>query len=763
MTDRPPPDLSHPSLYLNRELSLLEFNQRVLAQALDAGTPVLERLRFLTISSTNLDEFFEVRAASHGERAAYGSPLRSVDGLTSGETLIAISKRAHELVEDQYEVLNDALLPALEEQGIRLLKREAWSDEQRRWIKRHFKRAIEPVLTPMALDPAHPFPRILNKSLNFVVLVEGDDAYGREAGLAIVQVPRALPRIIELPPESGAGVDDCVLLSSIIHAHIERLFKGMRVHGCYQFRVTRNGDLWVDEEEVGDLLKAIEGELPERHYAEAIRLEVAQDCSEDIARFLLDKFDLAPRDLYRVRGPVNLHRLQSLYELVERPDLKYEPFVPRLPRRASAGESIFDAIRLGDIVLHHPYEAFSPVVELLRQAAADPGVLAIKQTLYRTGGDSAVVAALIEAAHAGKQVTAVIELRARFDEQLNIDLAMRLQEVGANVVYGIVGYKTHAKLLMVVRREGESLRRYCHLGTGNYHVGTARTYTDIGYLTAREDVGEDVHRLFMQLTGLGAEEELAVLLQSPFTLLPKLIELIEAEGEHARAGQPARIIAKMNAITEPLVIQALYRASQAGVEIDLIVRGACCLRPGVPGVSERIRVRSIVGRFLEHSRLYFFLAGGEQRLFCSSADWMSRNLRRRVESCFPIDDPGIRERLVREDLEIYLAPNVLAWELDAEGRYTRSQPTNGTALRDAQRELLETVAGSVGGESDAHASEELGLLGDVVSRQGMPHEPPLGKRELKRRARDRKSRRRDEDGSASSMKTNGKPKKKDQS
>ena len=687
-----PDDLADPRLFINRELSLLEFNRRVLEQAKDETVPLLERLRFLSISSTNLDEFFEIRVASHKERASYATGRVSLDGRTSQQTLQEIKRSASDLVAEQYRVLNDLLLPALEGEGIRLLRREEWDGEQRRWLARYFRRQVLPVLAPVGLDPAHPFPRILNKSLNFVVPLEGDDAYGRDTDLAVVQVPRSLPRILQMPSEVGGGPHAYVMLSSVIHAHIDELFPGVATAGCHQFRVTRNGDLWVDEEEVEDILQALRGELPERRYSEAVRLEVAEDCPDTVARFLLGKFELSADDLYQVDGPVNLHRLVALHELVDRPDLKYEPFVPRIPRRILRGESIFDAIRAVDVLLHHPYESFQPVLELLRQAAADPDVLAIQQTLYRTGGQALVAEPLIEAARAGKQVTVVVELRARFDEAENIDLATRLQDVGANVVYGVVGYKTHAKMLLVVRREAGELRRYVHLGTGNYHPGTARAYTDIGFLTADPVIAEDVQRVFAQLTGVGRVRELERLLQSPFTMHERLVALIDAESERARAGEPARIVAKMNALTERATIQALYRASQAGVRVELIIRGPCCLRPGIPGISENVTVRSIIGQFLEHSRLWWFQAGGEGRLYASSADWMSRNLLRRVEVAFPIEDPAIRNRLLREDLEVYLENDVAAWVLRSTGTYERvPHPDAAESPRDAQATLLETI------------------------------------------------------------------------
>ncbi len=703
MIDAKPIDLADPSLFINRELSLLEFNRRVLAQARDTLTPLLERLRFLTICSTNLDEFFEIRVASHRERAAFGTAQVDPDGRTSQDTLNAVSQTAHELVDEQYRVLNEVLLPELEAQGIRILRRADWTEEQRAWIRNSFQTEVKPVLTPMGLDPAHPFPKILNKSLNFVVLVEGEDAYGRRSGIAVVQVPRALPRVNEVPEKLKSARHDYVLLSSVIHEHIGDLFPGMNVTGCYQFRVTRDGDLWVDEEEVDDLLKALEGELPERKYAAAVRLEVTRECPEHIARFLLGMFELPERDLYRVNGPVNLNRLAALHQLVDRPDLKYAPFVPRIPRSFDRAESMFEVLKRGDILLHHPYESFVPVLDLLRQAAGDPDVLAIKQTLYRVGPQSPVVDALIEAARAGKEVVVVVELRARFDEAENIDLATRLQEVGAKVVYGIVGYKTHSKMLLVVRRDGNDLRRYVHLGTGNYHTGTARVYTDFSLLTARPEFGEDVDKLFVQLTGLGRVRELEKVLQSPFTMHKRMIQLIDQEAENARAGKPARIRAKMNALTMPEVIRALYSASQAGVQIDLIVRGACCLRPGVPGVSENIRVRSIVGRFLEHSRIFCFHSLGADLTYCSSADWMTRNLARRVEVCYPIEDPTLKQRAIREGLEAYLADDFQAWTMNPDGKYDLVRPAG--APRVAQRILLEQLTASDDLERRTDAAE----------------------------------------------------------
>ncbi len=678
-----PDDLDAPELYSNRELSIIQFNERVLALAHDPSVPLLERVRYLTISCSNLDEFFEVRKASYQELVGTKAP--SVDGRSTAELLRDIARHAHALVEEQYRTVNEVILPALAAAGVRVRRRADWSDGEVVWATRYFFEHVEPVLTPVALDPAHPFPKILNKSLNFVVLLQGNDAFGRDANIAVVQIPRTLPRLIQVPSDVSGGRHDFVMLSSIVHANVEQLFPGMTVTGCYQFRVTRNSELWVDEEEVEDMLKALEGELPDRRFAEPVRLEVAKELPEEIAHFLLERFGLPQQDLYRVDGPVNLNRLSALYSKVDRPELKYAPFVPRVPRFLSRGADLFESIRAGDIVMHQPFESFQPVVELVRRAASDPNVVAIKQTLYRTEENSQIVAALREAARAGKQVTIVVELLARFDEQGNINLANELQDAGAQVVYGVFGYKTHAKMLMILRREGETLRRYVHLSTGNYHSGTARAYTDVSYLTANPVFGEDVHKLFNRLTGLGQAQRLGALFDSPFTLRQEILRLIEAEAENARAGRPARIVAKMNAVTEPQTIRALYRASQAGVEIDLIVRGACCLRPGIPGVSERIRVRSVLGRFLEHSRLYYFEAGGERRLFASSADWMGRNLFQRIETCFPILEPRIKERLLEECLFNYLSDDVACWHMTAEGTYVR----RGT--RDLHRELVERI------------------------------------------------------------------------
>jgi polyphosphate kinase len=661
-------NLQAPRLYINRELSFLEFNQRVLEQAKDPGIPLLERVKFLCISCTNLDEFFEIRVASLKELAEAGATQSGPDAMSPQEQLKALAARATLLVDEQYALLNEVLLPELSNHGVVFLSPESWSDGQAAWIGEYFAREVEPVLSPLALDPARPFPKILNKSLNFAIVVEGEDGFGRNSGLAVVQAPRSLPRLIRLPDELGRR--QFVFLGTIVEAFVSKLFAGMSVRGCYQFRVTRNSELFVEQEEVDDLLRAVEGELASRRYGDAVRLETAHDCPEEILAFLRDQFALTPDDLYRVAGPVNLNRLMALYDLTDIAELKYPSFTPGTPEGVRVGSDLFATLRAGDVLLHHPFQAFGPVTDFIKQAAADSQVLAIKQTLYRAGTDSTIVGVLAEAAQAGKDVTVIIELRARFDEETNIDIATKLQEAGAHVMYGVFGFKTHAKLVMVVRREEGGLRRYCHLGTGNYHARTARLYTDYGLMTANEAIGEDIHEIFLQLTGLTRVPRLRKLLHAPFSLHRAILAKIEREAEHARTGKPGRIIAKLNALTEPAVIQALYRASQAGVEIDLIVRGLCCLRPGIAGVSDRIRVRSIVGRFLEHSRVYCFDNDGRREIYCGSADWMERNLFRRVEVAFPVESAELQSRIV-DELNMYLLDDVQAWGLSADGRYAR--------------------------------------------------------------------------------------------
>ncbi len=656
---------------INRELGLLEFNRRVLAQAEDPDTPLLERLRFLCIFSSNMDEFFEIRVAGLKEQMRLNPHHAGPDGITARQALKEIAKQTHGLVTRQYQVLNEHVLPALSDEGIRFHKRAQWTPEQAKWIRDYFFSDLMPVLTPIGLDPAHPFPNVLNKSLNFVVELSGKDAFGRNSGMAVVQAPRSLPRVIQLPREVASCEYSFVFLSSILHAHVGELFAGMEVLSCNQFRVTRNSDLFVDEEETKNLREQLQGELPHRHFGDAVRLEVSDMCREATVEFLLRQFNLSRDDLYQVAGPVNLVRLMAVPDRVERADLKFPPFTPGMPNQIIRQPDIFKAVSAGDILLHHPFQSFQPVIDFIAQAAEDPDVLAIKQTVYRTGTDSELMRQLIAAAQRGKEVTAVVELFARFDEEANINWAKQLEDAGAHVVYGVVGHKTHAKLAMVVRREKGQLKRYAHLGTGNYHARTARLYTDFGLLTCNSELCSDVNEVFMQLTGLGRAHSHIHLFQAPFTLHSKLVAAIRNETRHAKQGKPAAIIAKMNALLEPEVIQALYEASQAGVKIDLVIRGVCALRPGIKGVSDNIRVRSILGRFLEHSRIFYFHNGGKEDVYLASADWMDRNFFRRIETCFPVLEPKLKRRVINEGLKPYLRDNVKAWQMNPDGSFQR--------------------------------------------------------------------------------------------
>jgi polyphosphate kinase len=681
--------------FLNRELGLLAFNRRVLALAADDAVPLLERLRFLTIVSSNLDEFFEIRVAGLKEQIKLGVKESGPDGRSPGEVFALVTAQAHTLVAEQYRLLNEVLLPALAREGVVFPKRESWTEAQRTWIRDYCFRELLPVLTPIGLDPAHPFPRVLNKSLNFAIELEGRDAFGRTSRAAIVQAPRALPRLIRLPADVAEAPYAFVFLSSILHAHVDVLFGGMQVKGCHQFRVTRNSDLFVDEEEIKNLRIAVQSELLHRHFGDAVRLEVAEGASQPIVDFLLQQFNLGVEDLYRVDGPVNLYRLREVPDQVERPDLRYAPFQPGLPSTLAGRNDIFATLSKQDVLLHHPYESFLPVIEFIRTSVTDPRVIAIKQTVYRTGTDSELMEILVEAARRGKEVTVVVELLARFDEEANIGWASRLEEAGAHVIYGVVGYKTHAKMALVVRREdtaqGPALRRYAHLATGNYHPRTARQYTDFGLLTANEEICTDVHEVFKQLTGLGRASRLKHLWLSPFTLHKRVVAAVRNEARIAKEGKPARIIAKMNSLLEPELIAELYLCSQAGVQIDLIVRGGCALRAGVPGLSDNIRVRSIVGRFLEHSRVFYFLNEGAENVYLASADWMDRNFFRRIELAFPVLDPALKQRVIKEGLLAYLEDSPQTWVPNAEGEYERAAPKRGRA-RMTQEELLYTLA-----------------------------------------------------------------------
>lgn len=683
-----------PNSYINRDLSLLQFHLRVLAQAASPRHPLLERLFFLMIFSSNIDEFFEIRVAGIMQKLNLGDVSTSAHGMRPSEILNEISAVTHCAIDEQYRILNEDILPALAKEDIRYLKRDELNAEQSAWMKRYFIEQVAPVLTPISIDPAHPFPRLVNKSLNFIATLEGKDAFGRDIDLAIVPAPRSLPRVIRLPNELTGGKEHHIMLSAVIHEHIGDLFPGVKVTGCHQFRLTRNADLDLADD-VDDIAKALEGELENRRFGDKVRLEVTTDCPTPISDYLLNEFDLHDNQLYRVNGPVNLTRLLFDFNI---PELRYKPFTHIIPKpfrrefdKLDKTTSMFAAMRKGNVLVHHPFHAFSPIVNLLWQAANDPKVLAIKQTLYRSGTNSEIVQALAAAARNGKEVTAVIELRARFDEASNIAVANYLQEAGAVVVYGIVGYKTHAKLMLIVRREDDKIRRYVHLGTGNYHAANAKVYTDYGLFSADPDISEDVHKIFHELTGMGKPANLKKLLHAPFTLHDKLMSFIDDEITHANAGKKAHIIVKVNALTERRLIDKLYDASQAGVKIELILRSMCCLRPQVQGLSENITVRSVIGRFLEHTRVYYFYNNGDQRLYCGSADWMDRNLFHRVEVAFPIEDKKLFEQIYQDGLLNYLQDNVQAWVLSGDGKWQQTRPAEDEPLHIAQDHLLKVI------------------------------------------------------------------------
>jgi polyphosphate kinase len=676
---------------LSRERAMLEFNRRVLAQAHREDVPMLERLRYICIVSSNMDEFFEVRFADYIES------LRQPGSGASLRELAVVAAEAHAIIDEQYATFNDEVMPRLQRNGIVILNHADRDEAQRRWVSRFFEAQVKPLLVPIGLDPAHPFPQVANKSLNFIVRLSGKDAFGRENTTAIVKVPRVLPRVIRLPQQITDGCQGFVLLTSVIRAHLAELFPGREVEAFSQFRVTRDSDLEVDEDDVTNLRQALRSGLTTRHYGQAVRLEVVNTCPRELSDFLLQQFDLPEAALYRVNGPVNLVRLNQLIdqanERTEPPMLRFkahEPIWPegRLPRE----KSIFATLRRGDVFLHHPFESFDPVIQFLREAVYDPDVLAIKQTIYRTGSESPLMDLLIEAARRGKEVMCVVELKARFDEEANINWAERLEAVGVQVVYGIVGLKTHAKLLLVTRREEKNvgkgleattrLRRYAHMSTGNYNPKSARLYTDVGYLTADKELTADADAVFQQLASLGKTKPLSALLQAPFTLHKKLLQHTARVADAARAGLPARIVVKVNALTDPALIEGLVRAGQAGANIDLIVRGACMLPPGIAGVTERIRVRSVVGRFLEHSRVIYFRWGAadkDETLYLSSADWMSRNMFRRIEVAWPVRDAAMRQRVIDECLVPYLLDACDAWVLHSSGRYVRVSSDGASA------------------------------------------------------------------------------------
>ena len=680
------------ALYLNRELSLLEFNRRVLAQAEDPSIPLLERLRFLCIVSSNLDEFFEVRVASllaqhqlESSHLAIPAPLKAM--------LDRASTECRQIITHQYALLNDEILPQLSAQGIHLLRRNERNPAQREWVKQYFDKEVRPLLTPIGLDPAHPFPQVINKSLNFIVELAGKDAFGRGTGIAIMKAPRVLPRVIRLPDELSdkKGASYC-LLTSVIQAHMADLFTGREVVSFSQFRVTRNSDLWVDEEEVTNLRQALQSELHSRNYGVAVRLEVGRACPPHLADFLLDQFNIDRSRLFAVDGPVNMGRLLEIVNSNSQPQLKFTPFTPGFPPKL-IDQDMFGVLRKQDVLLHHPFESFQPVIDFIKGASADPSVLAIKQTIYRAGMNSELMEALIGAALRGKEVTVIVELMARFDEEANINWAERLEHAGAQVVYGVVGLKTHAKMALVIRREAGGLRRYAHLGTGNYNPTTAKHYTDFGLLTADPALTAEVNEVFIHLTSLTRPKQLDGIWLAPFSLHKQVIKAIRNEATIARQGRPGRIVAKMNSLTDESVIRALYEASRAGVKIELIVRGACSLRPGVPGMSENIRVRSIVGRFLEHTRVYYFRNDLAHDVYLSSADWMNRNLFRRVEVAFPVRPPALKRRVIREGLQPYLKDNVNGWDLGSDGHYRRRKARSGQPARSAQQLLMEMLGG----------------------------------------------------------------------
>ena len=679
------------SHFISRELSWLEFNQRVLDEALDASNPLLERVKFFIITSSNLDEFFEVRVAGLKQQIESDVVERSVDGKTSSETLRAIRRRVRAMIEQQYRCWREELLPALAKNQIHLLDYQHLEATDRTWVEQYYRANVRPVLTPLGIDPSHPFPQLLNKSLNIVVQLEITRAGETDRRLAVVQVPRVLPRLVRLPREDDRR--DFIYLGHLIGHYLADLFPGTKILGFWHFRVTRNSELYIDEADVNNLLKAVENELHNRRKGAAVRLEVEASCPAEISHFLLETLELDGDDLYIIDGPLNPVRLMAIYEGDHSPELRDKPFVAPVAPAFRGASELFSVIRQRDVLVHHPYESFASVVDFLEQAAADPHVLAIKQTLYRTGGDPRIVGALMDAVRNGKQVTAVTELKARFDEANNIAWARRLEEAGVHVVYGIVNYKVHSKIALVVRRDDDGLRRYVHLGTGNYNPSTARLYTDLSLFTAQPDFGEDATNFFNLLTGISHFQGAKKLILAPFTAHETMMAHVKHEAAAARAGKPARIIAKMNSLVDQELIEALYTASQAGVKIDLIIRGICCLRPGIPGVSEHITVRSIVGRFLEHSRIFYFENGGAPKVFLGSADWMPRNFFRRIEVVFPVEDPALRERIVTQILALQLADNTKASLLAPDGTYARPARKKDADLRGSQVEFMALALG----------------------------------------------------------------------
>jgi polyphosphate kinase len=714
------PQKSGPAHFINRELSWLEFNQRVLDEALDPKNPLLERVKFFCITSSNLDEFFEVRVAGVKQQIESDVVERSVDGLTASETFRAITRRVRRMVEQKYTCWNEDLRPALEKNGIRFLNFNSLTKADQAWIDEYYRAQVRPVLTPLALDPAHPFPQLLNKSLNIIVRLEMMQNGQMLRHLAVVQVPRVLPRLVRLPRDNGQ--QDYLFLGNLIGHYLADLFPGTTILGYWHFRVTRNSELYIDEEEGANLLKAVENELHNRRKGDAVRLEVEKDCPLDLRSALLGTLNLNEDDLYIIDGPLNPTRLMAIYEGDHSPELRDPPFVAPVAAALQEQTDLFSTIRERDVLLHHPYDTFDTVVKFLQQAADDPRVLAIKQTLYRTGGDPRIIGALMNAVRNGKQVTAVVELRARFDEANNIQWARQLEEAGVHVVYGLVGYKIHAKMCLVVRRDEDIIRRYVHVATGNYNPTTARLYTDIGLLTCKPSFGEDATNLFNLLTGISQFQGMQKFLVAPFELHDRMLALIKREIENANKGLPARVIAKMNALVDKQIIEALYQASQAGVEVDLIVRGICCLRPQVKGLSENITVRSVVDRFLEHSRVFYFENACQPEIFIGSADWMPRNFFRRIEVVFPVEDGNVRERIISEILALPLKDTAKARIMKPDGSYARTTLKRGeTSVRSQMEFIKRTMQG--------HGNEQRGKKAKTKYPKVkiIPRPPPLKK------------------------------------
>lgn len=662
--------LTYPPLrLLNRDTSILAFNERVLSLAQNSDYPLLERLRFLCIVSSNLDEFFEVRAAPHVDAMRDDEQQSDINV----QSYQAIAEVAHALVDKQYQIFNAELMPALAEQGIHLVSHSDRTLQQRRWVSQYFENEVRPLLVPVALDPSHPFPQVANKSLNFIVSLGGADAFGRRNNIAIVKVPRVLPRLIKLPKNLSGRQQKFVSLSSVIRSHLTSLFTGREVINFSQFRVTRHSDLAVDEEDVKNLRTALRKGLVQRNFGDAVRLEVSHGCDERLSKFLLQQFDLPKQSLYRVHGPVNLVRLMQLADLAEGNDLKFKSFEPKISAQLVANQSFFSQLKQQDILIHQPYESFESVIDFLREAVSDPDVLSIQQTIYRTGADARMLKLLQEAVRRGKEVMAVVELKARFDEEANINWAEALESVGAQVVYGIVGLKTHAKMLLVMRREGQHLKHYGHISTGNYNPKTARLYTDVSMLTADPQITRDMEHLFRHIASQVKLPRMQKLLVAPFNLHRRMLAKIRSAELAAKAGKYAHIILKMNALTDVALVHSLVKAGRAGVEIDLILRGACILPIDAPGLDGRIRVRSIIGRLLEHSRIFYFQIDEHENMWLSSADWMNRNMMRRVEIAWPIVDSKNRARILHDCCQIYLDDNQDAWLLNPDGTYIEAR------------------------------------------------------------------------------------------